>query len=133
MARYHQRAAGVSIATGPLPAFIVKVATQQAGHKRITRAQHIEHLHAHAGHRQAVIQSRWNGVGVYRTAERPTFADQRRLTHCPHLCQRLQRIGAATGNMKLLLGTDNHIKKMQYVLQLTRYLLGGNKTGFAVA
>ena len=131
--RHHQRTAGVGIAARLLPSLIVEIAAQQTGHKRIPRPQHVQHLYAYAGDRQAIVQPGRDRVGIHRAAECTALADQRRVTHAANLRQRLQCIGTAARDMKLLLGADNHIKKMQHLLQLTGDLIGGDKTCFAVA
>ena len=131
--RDHQRAAGVGIAARLLPALVVQVAAQQAGHKRIPRAEDVQHLHAHAGHRQAVVQPGRNGVGINRAAERTALADQRGLTHRTHLPQRLQGLRAAARNVKLLLGADNDVEEVQHLLQLAGDLIRGDKARFTVA
>ena len=133
VARDHQRAAGVGIATRLLPALVVQVAAQQAGHKRVPRAENVQHLHAHAGHRQAVVKPGWNGVGIDRAAEGAALADQRCVTHGTHLPQRLQGLRAAARNVKLLLGADNDVEEVQHLLQLAGDLIRGDKTRFAVA
>ena len=61
------------------------------------------------------------------------FAHQGRSGDLAHGPKRFERIGGTAGDVKLLLGADNHIKKMQYLLQLTGDLIGGDKTCFAVA
>ena len=132
MAGDHQRTAGIGIAARLLPAFVVQVTAQQAGHKRVPCAEDIQHLDAHAGHRQAVVQTRRNGIGIDRTAQRAAFADQRSLTHATHLRQRLQGIGAAARNVELLLGADNHVEEVQHLLQLAGDLIGGDKARFPV-
>lgn len=133
VARDHQRAAGVGVAARLLPALVVQVAAQQAGHKRVPRAEDVQHLHAHAGDRQAVVQPGRNGVGVDRAAERAAFADQRCVTDGAHLPQRLQGIRAAARNVKLLFGADNDVEEVQHLLQLAGDLIGGDKARFAVA
>ncbi|GDO26404.1 hypothetical protein BvCmsNSP001_04931 [Escherichia coli] len=112
VARDHQRPTGVGVAARLLPALVVQVTAQQARHKRISRAKDVKHLHTHAGHRQAVIQPRWNGIGIHRTAQRAALANQCRLADVAHLRQRLQRIGAASRNVKLLFGADNDVEKV---------------------
>ena len=133
MARDHQRAAGVGVAARLLPAFVVQVAAQQAGHKRVPRPEDVQHLHAHAGHRQAVVQPGRNGVGIDRAAERAALADQRCVTDGTHLPQRLQGIRAAARNVKLLFGADNDVEEVQHLLQLAGDLIGGDKARFTVA
>ena len=133
MTRDHQRAAGVGVAARLLPALVVQVAAQQAGHKRIPRPKNVQHLHAHAGHRQAVVQTGRNGVGIDRAAERAAFADQRSVTDGAHPLQRLQGIRAAARNVKLLFGADNDVEEVQHLLQLAGDLIGGDKARFAVA
>ena len=130
--RHHQRTAGVGVAARLLPSLIVEVAAQQTGHKRVPCPQHVQHLHAHAGHRQAIVKPGRDGVGIHRAAERTTLANQRRVTHAANLRQRLQRIGTAARDMKFLFGADNYIKKMQHLLQLAGDLIGGDKACFAV-
>ena len=133
VARDHQRAAGVGIAARLLPALIVQVAAQQARHKGIARAEDVQHLHAHAGHRQAVIQTGRNGTGIDRTAKRAAFADQCGLAHGTHLRQRQQGVRAAARNVKLLLGADNDVEEVQHLLKFTGDLIGRDKARFAVA
>ncbi|MNL71432.1 hypothetical protein D3C87_1965810 [compost metagenome] len=47
--RNHQCAAGISIAAGLIPTFIVQVTAQQTGHKGIARTQYVQYLNPHAG------------------------------------------------------------------------------------
>ncbi|MNH36035.1 hypothetical protein D3C79_967870 [compost metagenome] len=107
MARNHQRTAGVGIAAGLIPAFIVQVTAQQAGHKGIAGAQHVQYLDPYAGMQFDLLPVGGDLAFEDRAALRAAFADQRGLGGFAYIAQRGQRVGAAAGNVKLFFGTDD--------------------------
>ena len=82
---YHQRATGVGVAARLFPALIVEPAAQQARHKRIAGAQHVEHLNAHAAVQARLFPAVRNLALKHHTTQRPAFADQRGAAGLTHI------------------------------------------------
>ncbi|MNN24575.1 hypothetical protein D3C81_1380130 [compost metagenome] len=123
VARNHQCAAGIGIAAGLIPTFIVQIATQQAGHKGIACAQHVQHFNPYPGMQFYLLPVGGDLAFEYRTALCAALTDQRGLCRFTHVFQRGQGVGAATGNMKLFFGADDQIKVMQHLLQFAGHFL----------
>ncbi|MNT01411.1 hypothetical protein D3C72_1358750 [compost metagenome] len=110
--RNHQCAAGISIAAGLIPTFIVQVTAQQTGHKGIARTQYVQYLNSYAGVQFDLLPACRDLRFKYRTALGAAFANQRGPGRLAHVFQRGQGIGAAASNMKLFFGADDQIKVM---------------------
>lgn len=123
VARNHQCAAGVGVAAGLLPAFIVQVAAQQPGHKGVAGPQHVQHLYPHAGVQLHLFPVVGDVIFEHRAALRAALAHQRGRRGPAHVFQRRQRVGAAAGDMKFLFSADDQIEMVQHLLQFAGHLV----------
>ena len=98
---------GIRIFKCGAPDLTIEPTFKQAGHKTISRTQHIEHVNSETRTGFTLIERTRNLACESDCSGSTTLANQGRARHLSYCSQCVQRIGAASCNMKFFFGANN--------------------------
>ena len=118
MPRYDQRAACIGVGAAAFQRFIANPAPEEARHECVARAQDVVDIDGKARTLEAVLDVVGNCLRKHDAAHRPPLDHQRARREFAQALQRCDRVGAAAGDVDLLLGADHEVAQRDHRLQM---------------
>ncbi len=131
--RNDERAARVGVTAARVVILAAQPSGQEPGAEGVARAQHVQHLDAHAATVEGVVERCGNGAVDHGAAHRATLDDERGRRDAPRRLQRSDDVGAAARDRELLLGADHEVECRQHRLQVGGHRVTRDEARLAVA